>query len=163
MMKTIVVGYDGSDASERALVRAADIADGFHARLVVVSVARSVQQPPSIPAPTPRDSFVPSPSGPFPSTEPLPSDPEIGSAEPNALAARELDDARRILTERGIDAEYIAELGQPADNLLAVADEHDADLIVVASREHSFVDRLLGRAVDETLARKAERDLLLVH
>ncbi len=38
-MKTIVIGYDGSDAAERALGRAADIAQAFSARLVVVSVS----------------------------------------------------------------------------------------------------------------------------
>jgi nucleotide-binding universal stress UspA family protein len=38
-MKAIVVGYDGSDAAERALGRAADIAQVFSSRLVVVSVS----------------------------------------------------------------------------------------------------------------------------
>ncbi len=38
-MKTIVIGYDGSDAAERALGRAAEIAQVFSARLVVVSVS----------------------------------------------------------------------------------------------------------------------------
>ena len=39
-MKTIVVGYDGSDAAERALRRAAEIADAFSAALVVASVGQ---------------------------------------------------------------------------------------------------------------------------
>jgi nucleotide-binding universal stress UspA family protein len=38
-MKTIVAGYDGSEAAERALGRAADIAEAFSARLFVVSVS----------------------------------------------------------------------------------------------------------------------------
>ena len=38
-MKTIVIGYDGSEAAERALGRAADIAQVFSTRLVVVSVS----------------------------------------------------------------------------------------------------------------------------
>ena len=38
-MKTIVVGYDASDAAERALARAAELAEALSARLVVVSVS----------------------------------------------------------------------------------------------------------------------------
>jgi nucleotide-binding universal stress UspA family protein len=44
----------------------------------------------------------------------------------------------------------------------AVADQRDADLIVVGSRERGFLERLLGRSVDEAVARRAERDVLLV-
>ncbi len=43
------------------------------------------------------------------------------------------------------------------------ADQRDADLIVVGSRERGFLERLLGRSVDEAVARRAERDVLLVH
>jgi nucleotide-binding universal stress UspA family protein len=41
--------------------------------------------------------------------------------------------------------------------------EREADLIVVGSREHSFLDRLLGRHVDEAVAAHAGCDVLLVH
>ena len=44
-----------------------------------------------------------------------------------------------------------------------MAEQRDADLIVVGSREHGFLDRLLGRSVDESVARRSERDVLLVH
>src|SRR5919201_548917 len=37
-MKTILVGYDGSEAAERALARAAELAEALAARIVVVSV-----------------------------------------------------------------------------------------------------------------------------
>lgn len=37
--KSIVVGYDGSEAARRALDRAADLVDGYGSTLAVVSVA----------------------------------------------------------------------------------------------------------------------------
>jgi nucleotide-binding universal stress UspA family protein len=43
-MQTIVVGYDGSEAAERALRRAAEMAEAS-ARLVVVSVSRPAYAP----------------------------------------------------------------------------------------------------------------------
>jgi nucleotide-binding universal stress UspA family protein len=46
--------------------------------------------------------------------------------------------------------------------LIDVADERDADLIVVGSREHGFLERLLARPVEEAVAQRAERDVLLV-
>jgi nucleotide-binding universal stress UspA family protein len=67
------------------------------------------------------------------------------------------------LASRNIDVEFVVELGDPAERLLEVADQRDADLIVVGSREHGFLERLLGRSVDEAVARRSERDVLLAH
>ena len=45
-MKTIVVGYDASDAAERALDRAAELAEALAARIVVVSVSTAAAPAP---------------------------------------------------------------------------------------------------------------------
>jgi nucleotide-binding universal stress UspA family protein len=163
-MKTIVVGYDGSDAAERALGRAADIAQAFSARLVVVSASGLAIVPAPVSAFEPTTEPVPpavagpvAPGGTVPLPEP------VSPQEREELARRQLERARRSLANRKLEAEYLVELGDPAQRLLEVAEQRDADLIVVGSREHGFLERLLGRSVDEAVARRAERDVLLVH
>lgn len=162
-MKTIVVGYDGSDEAERALRRAADIAEAFSARLVVVSVSGFAPAPvfalepgaevipPAVGGPAAVGGSVLLP-------EPAPSAPD-----PEELARGQLEQARMSLAGRNVETEYVVELGDPAERLLDVAAARGAELIVVGSRQHGFVGRLLARPVDETVARRSERDVLLVH
>jgi nucleotide-binding universal stress UspA family protein len=164
-MKTILVGYDGSDAAERALQRAGGIAEAFSARLIVVSVSGSPYVPAPVSALEPGAELVPpavagpvAPGGMVPVPEPVPAPPE-----PEEFARRQLERAKMSLAGRKLNSEYVVELGDPAERLLEVADQRDADLIVVGSREHGFLDRLLGRSVDESVARRSERDVLLVH
>jgi nucleotide-binding universal stress UspA family protein len=160
-MKTIVVGYDGSDAAERALRRATEIAEAFSARLVVASVSSSA------PAPAleqTAERVPPAVAGPIPAggTVPLPL-PQPAAPEPEELARRQLERAQLSLAGRKVETEYVVELGDPAERLLEVAEQRDADLVVVGSREHGFLDRLLARPVGEAVARRSERDVLLVH
>lgn len=166
-MKTIVVGYDGSDGSEQALTRAADVAEAFSACLIVVSVTASTHVPAPAPVFEPETVLVPpAAAGPGSTgvTVPLPErGPESQPPEPEELARRHLERARMSLTSRRVEAEYVVDVGDPAERLLDVADERGADLIVVGSRERGFLDRLLGHAVDEAVARRADRDVLLVH
>jgi nucleotide-binding universal stress UspA family protein len=164
-MKTILVGYDGSDAAERALRRAGEIAEAFSARLVVVSVSGSPHGPAPVSGLEPGAELVPpvvagpvAPGGTVPGAQPVPAAPG-----PEELARRQLEQAKMSLAGRKLESEYVVELGDPAERLLEVADQRDADLIVVGSREHGFLDRLLGRSVDESVARRSERDVLLVH
>ena len=159
-MDTIVVGYDESDVGERALRRAAEIAEAFSAQLVVVSMTSA-----HAPAPLePTAELLPSAvAGPVAAggTVPLPAPaPALPGAE--ELARRQLERARMSLANRKVETEYVVELGDPAERLLELADQRDADLIVVGSREHGFLERLLGRPVDEAVARRSERDVLLV-
>jgi nucleotide-binding universal stress UspA family protein len=164
-MKTIVVGYDASDPAERALRRAAEIAEAFSACLVVVNVSGPVYAPAPVSGLEPGAELVPpSLAGPVaaggvvPPPEPLPE-----QRDPEELARRRLEQARMSLASSRADTEYVVELGDPAERLLEVANERDADLIVVGSHEHGFFERLLQRPVDEAVARRSERDVLLVH
>jgi nucleotide-binding universal stress UspA family protein len=163
-MKTLVIGYDGSDAAERALERAAEIAQAFSARLVVVSVSglATVAAPVSTFGPT-AELVPPAVAGPVAPGGTVPLPKRVSAHEPEELARRQLERARMSLASRKVGTEYLVELGDPAERLLDVADQRDADLIVVGSRERGFLERLLGRSVDEAVARRAERDVLLVH
>jgi nucleotide-binding universal stress UspA family protein len=161
-VSTIVVGYDASEAAERALARAAELAEALAARLVVVSVAGLAGLPTAevegVAPPLPM-------SGPLSigGTIPMPDAAAESTAELEEQARRRLERARTTLSGRRLEADYVAMVGEPADTLLDVADERDADLVVVGSREHGFVERLLARPVEEAVARRAERDVLLVH
>jgi nucleotide-binding universal stress UspA family protein len=151
-MRTIVVGYDASDAAKRALDRAAELAEALSARLVVVSVS-------TVPVPAP----LVEPTGPML----VPGGGTTPLAEPGPdleqLAQHRLEQARSRLASRSLDTEYVAEAGSPAERLLAVADARDAELIVVGSGDHGLLERLIAPPVEEAVARRAERDVLIVH
>jgi nucleotide-binding universal stress UspA family protein len=160
-METIVAGYDGSEHADQALARAAELARALTAKLVVVSVGRT----PRVMAPEPLLApIMPTPAAPGALVtmrpEPFPTPP---TPDESAETAAVLERARRFLARRDVDADFVSEIGDPAERLLQVADDRDADLIVVGSHERRFLERLLGAGVDEKLARRARCDLLLVH
>jgi nucleotide-binding universal stress UspA family protein len=136
-MKTIVVGYDATEAAIRALDRAAEIAKAFGARLVVTSVAPVL-------VPTPHSTGA------------------IDPTETPADHAAQLETARSRLAEGGLNAEFLPAVGEPADAIVQVAEESGADLIVVGTRDPNFVQRLLGQSVSESVARHASCDVLIV-
>ena len=160
-MKAIVVGFDGTDQGERALARAAELAQALTAKLVVVSVGSGL--PLAVPAPglEPDPALVPTGIGQIPyGAMPVPSAPPPEAPAEEMLL---LERARSLLAPRRVEAEYVGEIGDPAERVLGVADDRDADLIVVGSGGHGLLERLFGHSVDAKLARRTQRDILLVH
>jgi nucleotide-binding universal stress UspA family protein len=137
-MKTIVLGYDGTDASARALERTGDIAAAFGSSVIVTSVAGTMGG--AVHAGGAAD----------------PTDP------PDAHEAL-LDGATKALGDRGIQAESVLALGNPSEAIVELAEERNADLIVVGTREPGLFERLLGHSVSGSVQRHAHCDVLIVH
>jgi nucleotide-binding universal stress UspA family protein len=137
-MKKIVLGYDDSESAQRALERTAQLAKAFGSEVVVTSV-------------TPVELSVGRSAGPIDPTEPL------------SKHTDELARAREYLDGEGIQADYQPAVGEPADAIVLVAQERDADLIVVGTREPNFYQRVLGQSVSNAVAHKARVDVLMVH
>jgi nucleotide-binding universal stress UspA family protein len=137
-MKTIVVAYDETEPAKRALEGAAEVAAAFAAKVIVTSVA---------------SMLVPAPHGTGP----------IDPADPPELHRKELEQAAAFLAERGIGGEYEVALGDPASEIVELAERRRADLIVVGTREPGLLSRLLGLSVSGSVQRMAHCDVLIVH
>jgi len=121
----------------RAARRTAEIAKALDARVIVTSVA---------PILLPAGRGI---GGPY--------DP-VAPPEPHRALA---DDAAAVLSEQGIEAEALTALGDPGDAIVKIADEREADLIVLGMTHHPHLARLLA-SVGDDVARHAHCDVLLV-
>jgi nucleotide-binding universal stress UspA family protein len=73
-----------------------------------------------------------------------------------------LDQARAYLAKRGLEAELVPTSGQPAEAIVALAEERNADLIVVGMRKKRFFERLVEGSVAQEVVRRATCDVLAV-
>jgi nucleotide-binding universal stress UspA family protein len=83
------------------------------------------------------------------------------------VAAREaahekLEQARRALTGRDLQSEFVASTGPPAEAVVRLAAERSADLIVVGTRHKRFLERLVEGSVLQEVIRRAKCDVLVV-
>jgi nucleotide-binding universal stress UspA family protein len=146
MSASIVCGVDGSPDSQAALQVAARLANRLQLRLVVAHVAEPAYIPYAAAAPfggtAGRDAVL----------------EEAESQEENA--ARLLQE---VVAAAGlVDAERRAGVGVPAERLADLADEEDAELIVVGSRGRgAFKSAFLG-SVSNSLVGVARCPVLIV-
>lgn len=148
-MKTILVGYDGTGPAERALTRAAELAQAFGSKVVVVSV--SAPEPPAIDG----GAFGLMPYY-YPATD-------VAARTDEAVWEQHRERVQALFAGFDVPVEFAGVTGQPAEQIVDVADEHDADLIVVGTRHPGFLERLLGGSVSDGVTRQAHCDVLIVH
>ncbi len=131
-MKKILLAYDGTEPAKRALDEAAELAKALPASVAVISV-------------------IPARSGPAP----------LDPWDDRSVHTQELQEARALLAERGIEAKLIEPAGDPARMIEQVAEEGDFDMIVVGSRGLSAVSRMLEGSVSEHVATHAHRTVVV--
>ena len=142
MYTCILVGFDGSEASKRAVERAAGLAEKLGARLRIVTV---------VPPPT---VFL---------GELLL--PEVIPAEDVVKAVREgLEKLAREVRERhtGLTVETDVVEGDPAEGLLEAAREAGCGLIVVGRRGRGLAEKLLGSVSAKLVQKASGVDVLVV-
>lgn len=131
-MQKILVAYDGGDPARRALDTAAELARLTGATIAVVSV-------------------VPTHPGRFP----------VDPWDDTSVHAQELLEARRLLREKGIEAELIEPTGDPAATIERIADEGGFDTVVVGSRGLNAMGRILQGSVSEHVATHAKSTVVV--
>jgi nucleotide-binding universal stress UspA family protein len=86
------------------------------------------------------------------------------SAEDATSYGRErLEQASAYLAGRGLRAELVQSVGQPAEAIVSLAGERNVDLIVVGMRRKRFFERLVEGSVAQDVMRRATCDVLAVH
>jgi nucleotide-binding universal stress UspA family protein len=141
--QTVLVGTDGSDSSLRAVDRAAQIAGGAGAKLIVAT-AYFPQSEDARAADVLKDEGY-----------------KMSGNAPIYAILREAKD--RAHTAGAKDVEEKAVVGAPVDALVDLAEEVKADLLVVGNVGLSTIaGRLLG-SVPANVARRSKSDVLIVH
>jgi len=143
MYRTIVVGTDCSPTAERAVAKAAELAELTGAKLHLVSVYHDASA-----------SLAAASGAAMVASE----WPDVAIREQGAR----VDTIAAGLRARGIDVDGRVENGTPAVTLVAVADALGADLLVVGDRGLKGLRGVLG-SVPNRVTHHAPVDVLVVH
>jgi nucleotide-binding universal stress UspA family protein len=146
-MSHVVVGYDGGNGAEQVLERAIDEARDTRSALVVVAVVEMPLDPDGL------QNFGTLDDSPAPE-RPATAPPELVSL---------LGAARRQVEEAGgVRADFVWAVGEPAHQILEVARERRASLVVVGHHHHGLFTRLLGEDVARDVERAAQCEVIVV-
>lgn len=138
-MKKILVALDSSDAAPAVLEDAVMMARAFGGALVLV---RAVGLPTELP-------------------------PEALSMDPDSVTGLLVKAAERDLERyaQGVPADVptsrVVQVGTPWRVICDVAEEQDADLVVVGAHGHRLIDRVLGTTTDRVVTH-TERSMHIV-
>lgn len=139
-IKRIVVAADGSPASSRGLEQVADLATRVGAKVVVVFVRHLPAT--AMVAPGIADSTI------------------VQTLDEQEAGVRQ--DAVRALGGTGVDWEIVVRAGSPGEEIVQVADETGADLVVVGSNRHSSLHNLFLGSTAAYLASHSQAPVLVM-
>ena len=144
LFKRIVVGTDGSDSAKEAVRQAASLAALTGASLHVVSAYE----------PVPKRRVDSEREG-----APADVQHEFGPREDVNFA---LDGAAAIARDMEVEVKPYARDGDPADAILGVAEEVEADLIVVGNKGMTGARRFLLGSVPNKVSHHADCSVIIV-
>ncbi|MFB6218321.1 MAG: universal stress protein [Halobacteriaceae archaeon] len=138
MYDDILVPTDGSEGVQRAIDHGIDLAaltDATVHALFVVDTAEATA---------------------VPDAEWLTVEGALEEAGERAVA-----DVADRARERGVDVTTEVRHGAPHEGIVAYADEHDVDLVVMGTHGRSGIDRVILGSVTENVIRETERPVLV--
>jgi len=140
--RTVVVGTDGSDSSMRAVDRAAQIA-GANAKLLIASAYLPQHEDARAADALREESY------------------KVSGTAPIYAILRDAKERAHAAGAENVEERSI--VGAPVDALVQLAEEEEADLLVVGNVGLSTIaGRLLG-SVPANVSRRAKVDVLIVH
>jgi nucleotide-binding universal stress UspA family protein len=144
MFKSIVVGTDGSDTATEAVRQAIELAHAVGAKVELVSAYEPV--PESRLRSERRDA---------------PEDVQW-SINPKEDVEATLGSAADIARAKGVTVETFSRRGDPADAILDVAEESEADLIIVGNKGMTGAKRFLLGSVPNKVSHHAPCSVLII-
>jgi len=144
MFSSIVVGTDGSETATKAVRQAAELARAVGAKLELVSAYE--------PVPAQRLSDE---------RRQAPEDLQW-AINPREDVDATLEAAAKVAREAGVEVAVYARQGDPADAILDVAEEREADLIVVGNKGMTGAKRFLLGSVPNKVSHHAPCSVLII-
>src|SRR4051794_11949223 len=144
MFGSIVVGTDGSETAGEAVRQATELAKAVGAKIHLVSAFEPVGNQ------RPREE-----------RQQVPEDMSWMVNQREDVDAT-LRDAGEKMQEDGVDVETYARQGDPADAILDVAEEKNADLIVVGNKGMSGAKRFLLGSVPNKVSHHAPCSVMII-
>ena len=144
MFDRIVVGTDGSETATEAVKTAVELAKISNAKLEIVSAYEPV------PGARLRDEALEVP-------------PDLQwTVNPREDVDATLREAAEAATAGGVESVTYARQGDPADAILDVAEENDADLVLVGNKGMTGARRFLLGSVPNKISHHAPCDVWIV-
>jgi nucleotide-binding universal stress UspA family protein len=147
--RPVLIAYDGSDQAKGAIVEAGRVL-GPGRRAVVLTVRE------------PLETFVFSGIGGGGALDPATVSAMQESAQNEATVV--VEEGARLASEAGFAAEPRVEVGaSPWQEIVAVGDALDADVIAIGSRGRTGLPKVLLGSVASAVAQHSGRSVLIVH